>query len=263
MRKYKLMGIAAMGLAVSMAASASLIVDYTPDGTTVNSRAADSDTQTGDTWTFSESTALFLKAGAGNMEIYGGMTTTWGATQDAAPAFRQAAGGYLQVYVDTPNDTQGTSLKGMYAWRQSEFINGGDAAQVGFSSGDTLSANFSILNGASRDIRFTVKQGDTWYVSNQSKTDNTTGTYSLDPSTYTGWAVMDTSDYSWGEFSGTTFTDVQAVGLYMNYSKTDNNVQIRMDDFQVNGTVVPEPATIGMLGLGSLLTLLVRRVQRG
>jgi hypothetical protein len=34
-----------------------------------------------------------------------------------------------------------------------------------------------------------------------------------------------------------------------------------MDNLKLSGTAIPEPATIGMLGLGAIITLLIRRMK--
>jgi len=45
-------------------------------------------------------------------------------------------------------------------------------------------------------------------------------------------------------------------------ASTLGNIAFGMDNLVLNGTVIPEPATIGMLGLGALITLVVRRMNQ-
>jgi hypothetical protein len=64
------------------------------------------------------------------------------------------------------------------------------------------------------------------------------------------------------------FDDVLAVGLYFEASGSWSGVagepnslnsHWAMDDFQVN--VIPEPATLAMIGVGGVVALLVRRFR--
>ena len=41
----------------------------------------------------------------------------------------------------------------------------------------------------------------------------------------------------------------------------DGNDNLQVDAILINGTVVPEPATIGMLGVGALITILIRKMR--
>lgn len=224
------------------AAYAVVIVDYAGGGATLNSRAADTAELMGHTWNFSDTTALFNPPSppGRNDTIYGGLITAWGVPQTVLNnqlLVRQLGfDNSVQTYVNTGDNSGGTSFKGMYVWEKTDFLNGADSMKLGFSAGDTLAVNFTLLNATTRDIRFVVKQGGIWYISNQKKVDATVGIYSLEPAVFPSWAPVNTADYSIGTFSPTVFTNIQAVGFYMDYSKPDNNVQIKFDGVQVNAT---------------------------
>jgi hypothetical protein len=49
--------------------------------------------------------------------------------------------------------------------------------------------------------------------------------------------------------------------VYDNSTVTTKVLRARVDNITVNGSVIPEPVTIGMLGLGSLIVLTLRRMR--
>ncbi|MFA7370176.1 MAG: PEP-CTERM sorting domain-containing protein, partial [Kiritimatiellales bacterium] len=57
---------------------------------------------------------------------------------------------------------------------------------------------------------------------------------------------------NWGATNVTGTATYSALGL-----APEQSLDITADGF----TVIPEPATIGMLGLGALITLMIRRVR--
>jgi len=50
-------------------------------------------------------------------------------------------------------------------------------------------------------------------------------------------------------------------GLDTELHAADGNDNLQIDSILINGTVVPEPATIGMLGIGALITILIRKMR--
>ncbi|NOU35698.1 MAG: PEP-CTERM sorting domain-containing protein [Kiritimatiellaceae bacterium] len=70
-----------------------------------------------------------------------------------------------------------------------------------------------------------------------------------------GWRSTTVPSSNASGILGMTSTTVTTDGGLAGYG--DGN-----QDFIIQGTVVPEPATIGMLGLGALCTLLMRRLRR-
>lgn len=64
------------------------------------------------------------------------------------------------------------------------------------------------------------------------------------------------------EFSGAKFqglTGSTEFRFYLTDNTNDTNIIHRFDDIVLNGTVIPEPATLCLLGLGGLLSLKRRR----
>jgi hypothetical protein len=62
------------------------------------------------------------------------------------------------------------------------------------------------------------------------------------------------------DFADFTTTEDVTFTVYWSGTSTDTTLgRVYVDDFVLNGTVIPEPATIGLLGLGSLALLAFRR----
>jgi hypothetical protein len=49
--------------------------------------------------------------------------------------------------------------------------------------------------------------------------------------------------------------------VYDNSNVNTTKIAVRLDDISVYGSVIPEPATIGMLGLGMLIVITARRIR--
>lgn len=246
-----------------LSASATLVVDYNTPSGNVNSRAADSDTAGADTWNYSMSTAL-IPAGTGgqNGTIYGGMNTTWSDATAYAPFFRhQATAFQLQVNKGVGVDT---SAKGLLLWKKEAFLNNGDSQTVNIEAADSFSVNLLTFAGTSRSLRFAIILDGTNYVSNTQTTANGAQTFTV-ASSNTSWRTVSTDgNYTVGSTPTTLdLKDIDAVGLYWDMARTGNQTAVRFDDFQVDATVVPEPATISLVVIGGgVLSLVLRRVRR-
>jgi hypothetical protein len=240
--------------------NAAIVVDFTTNSGTTNSRAADSDTGTGDTWNFSSTTALIedttLQPGESNKRVYGGVITTWSASQSYAPnnRFLDGTTDFMQLQVNPTSPASGTSAKGVWLWNKADFLNGFNTGTLSIGAGDSLSLDLFQLSGGTTS-RFVVNQGGAYYVSNASTA--TTGTFSIaDLSTQT-WAALNTTDYTFGSFSSVTLNDVQGVGVFFNLAPSGTNQSLfGISDFQLN--VVPEPS-VSLLGVLGAFALLRRR----
>lgn len=72
--------------------------------------------------------------------------------------------------------------------------------------------------------------------------------------------VSDTRENVAIDFSDfTTTEDVQFRVYWSGSANKSSNGRVYVDDFVLNGTVIPEPATIGMVGLGAVALLALRR----
>ena len=228
-----------ISVAVFATAEATRIVDYAGFGSNANSRPADVDTTTGDTWHFSESAPLVQHTWLTNGTVYGGVNTTWSVPMAYAPNLWLGATFEVRVIPDNSSDT---ALKGIVFWKKDDFLNGAGTGQAGFSSGDSLSANITIVSGTSIDIRFVVKQGGQWYVSDTKKT--AAGLFELDPSAAM-WRTISTGDYAIGDEVSVELDDVEAVGLYTSASGPAQQSRVTFDRFSADATVIPGPGISG------------------
>lgn len=257
MKKIVMMTVLGMAAAVSRA---DLIVDYEPPGSGGTS-APDTQTTTGATWDFSDSTPMVTATSGQNGTVYGGVITTWSVAATYTPNFRHISTA-LQSQTN-PDNGSDTSEKGMWIWNKSDFLNGADSAQIGFTSGDEMRGGaYNLSLDDSNEIRFVIKEGGVYYVSSWAKTNDNVG-FAIDPSaSYTDWAVISTVDYTMGTFTPKTFTDVEAVGIYYDISTAEGQSLVNFGDFKVNATVVPETNTVGLFILSGGFTILVRRIRR-
>lgn len=243
--------------------NAAIVVDFTTGSSGfLDGRAADTNTDNGDTWNFSASTPLIndttLDPGESNKRIYGGITTTWATSQPYNPSFRFVNfNTTLQLQINPGNLAGGTSAKGVFLWNQADFLNGFNSGTVSVGAGSSLSLGITANSGGSTS-RFVVNQGGTYYVSNASNTTFGAHTFSVADITTQTWAVLNTTTYTFGSFSPVTLNDVQGVGIFFNLAPSGNNQSIvNINDFQFD--VVPEPSATLLGGLGALALLRRKR----
>ena len=244
----------------------SLVVDFDRAATgNDNARAADMETNTGDTWNFSDTTALLDNSdpGATNTTIYGGMKTTWSIEQDYSPLHRYNQAVYQLRIV--PGDASDTSATGMLIWKKEDFLTN-STERLAFDSGDSLSINLTSVTANPVDLRFVVKQAGSYYVSRTAKTASGAELFSIADASAEKWALLNTGDYTYGAFTSLVVDDIEAVGFYINLANTGSLISFLFDDFQVNASVVEESepppvdveigeAVIGLVPGGSSLTL--------
>ena len=143
------------------------------------------------------------------------------------------------------------------------FLNGGDDSK-NLVTLDSLSVTAYANNQTGLTNRFVIAIGTNFYVSEAlsafAGTFATRSTVSIgDVSTANWYAYDPTSDIrTAGSLATiTNFSNVSAVGFL--YDKLEvNNVAVAptfsISQFSANGTVVPEPMTVGMLGVDGMLT---------
>lgn len=153
--------------------------------------------------------------------------------------------------------------------KKADFLTGLNAlSNLSFSnSANSVSFNVTLATGMNT-ARVLVKNGSSWYVSASqgaaagavSLNGYTENWYAYDPSNnlFLNTAALGTS------VAGSTLTDIQSVGVLM--QGMFNGTAANAANFQINRisadlTVIPEPATIGMLGLGAISILICRRFR--
>jgi hypothetical protein len=251
--------IGAMVLMVAMSVRATLVVDFTvTNAVNISSRAANSDTVSGDTWNFSDTTKL-INAAATNGNIYGGLITTWSPDKTYAPIVRQNLTN-LQVLVSSSGTNSDNTCKGMFVWKKEDFISGGSSMQLGFNPGDALSVNM-VAAGDTRSVRLVVAQAGQYYVSAANWAPAATYLNFTTNATQTTWAPISTNDYSIGTFAALNVTNIQAVGVYFNMERAGNQAIFSVSDFQVNATAIPEPATLGLFVIAGGMVMFMRKLH--
>jgi len=260
--------IVGIGMALIMAVNVFSSVDIiTLDRTglsTVNAPTEDTKIGNARIWNFSTNAVLSTTTGTNGI-LRGGAIIDTGSAESAV-IFRLYGSTYggLQISTSVPSTT-GAGILGMIYWDRSDFLNVSGTDIVGFRAGDHLDVTFATLsNGALWDTRFAINENGNWYVSSAADSMTSGGTYSLDPTT-TSWhelTISDGTNYNIATTASTglTLDNVQGVGLYFDGTR-NGQVNLRIDGggFSVTASVIPEPATVGILGLGGLFAYLMRK----
>ncbi|MBX2851056.1 MAG: PEP-CTERM sorting domain-containing protein [Phycisphaeraceae bacterium] len=145
----------------------------------------------------------------------------------------------------------------------------GDANSFGNGGGDRQRPGFATSSGKST-LPGPGTPGSFWFGANAGATANTTIDTSKDASFdltigESGWDLATTSQggtaYSTtglATFDGASHADL----AYIEITSFGNGFGMVFDNIQVEGTLVPEPSSLALLGLGSLSMLRRRRMGR-
>ncbi|VGO12996.1 hypothetical protein PDESU_01550 [Pontiella desulfatans] len=222
------------GMSVATQA-ATVAVDFALDANAgvIPARAADSHTDFGDTWNFSDTVPLLdggslPVSGNTNAVVFGGMKAGWGTSTNYNPKFViDRANERLQLQINSGNPPH--SMEGMLLWNQAGFLNGMDSKQVVFDAESSMTVSFSAFNGTTR---FAVQDGGTWYVSES--TFPGTGTHTLNAPTSVRWAPVSTDgSYAIGSFDSRSLMDIRGVGIYLEMTSQNNQVNLKMEEFRM------------------------------
>ena len=179
----------------------------------------------------------------------------------------------LHWHVDTGGDSHTFHL--LLYWDKGDFLNGlSTTTNVDLSQGGfTLSTAQASANHTDELLRWVVRDGSQFFVSESTITLANNSDYSVMYSNLANWAAYNpvdpvgtptaadlwSLDFDEGSvFSPHTFTDVTAVGFYMEHEAATGPIHVHIEGF--GATFIPEPSSILLL-LGSL-GLVARRRRR-
>ncbi len=173
------------------------------------------------------------------------------------------------------------SMSASYFAKKADFLNGlNSATGISFSNAtDAASVSMSILrnkNNGTATIAFIVQEGTDWYATiatNRAQNSaDYAGTLTVNPYTANWYAFNPSANQflNTGALgtakAGSTFTNIMAFGISgqtMGYDGiVANSQKLDFSGFSGSFTAVPEPATIGMLGLGAVCVIFIRRRTR-
>ena len=148
-------------------------------------------------------------------------------------------------------------------WRQGDFLNGLNTGNVGFDATSTVSMNinsYANFNPGRVVIRLQGGSNDGYYISDETPF-NGTGAKSASPTGLT-WRAYDPAtdlDGVAGTITNIVFggqiANVTEVGFFVEDNVSSDADAFRLDSFEVSGVVIPEPASLALMGLGGLLML--------
>ena len=220
-------------------------------------------TQLSPTASYSGTSATFY---GGYFDSHDGTVTTAGSITATARITNSGTTDQLYYRFQTPSDATKTTVNvgGGISWLKSDFLSF-SAGTPSFDSTSSLSMNIATISGSAA-VRWAVKEGSQWYISNTSYTTN--GAKSLSGVSLTGetWLAFDPATVNMlqptGSYAAQTFSNITGVGYFGWANLTGSaatTTDIVLTSFAVDA--VPEPATWALL-VGSLTTVMILRRRR-
>ncbi|MDQ7830246.1 MAG: hypothetical protein RDU30_00805 [Desulfovibrionaceae bacterium] len=162
-----------------------------------------------------------------NLNMYGGIRLTTEGPGDPSVWCRLDAGnpGYFGLQSGASGESP-WNLETLLVWRKDQFQNDGSARRVAFgatASTATLRVSLASLDPDVSELRFVIRDGDVWYVSEAAYSRTTATVFELKAFNNSGepgkrWAAFSPTAHDFSPpanltFTARDFTDVQAVGL--------------------------------------------------
>ena len=217
------------------------------------------------TWEYSATTPVLATGGAyTGPDLYGSMQTenaTDGPT-DFTSAGVTSSGQIVWTLDSTAN---GDIIRGLAFIKKSDFSSlSSDTIKFDATSSATIGCKWLGGAGGNRGVRLAVLDGSSWYLSrtvfggfkgNLVISDLSAEMFgSYDP---TG-APLDDIPTSF-TMAGSSFSDIQAVGAFMGLgTPTATKASGRITGMEVSAAI-PEPATLGLVGMTGMLLIVFRR----
>jgi hypothetical protein len=182
------------------------------------------------------------------------MTGGTNAVPPLAPVVMRVASTDSLTFYGQNTNTAGeanlaAALDIMYVFKKADFLNGRNTGSVVFDASSSFSVTSGSYNASTKLLRAVVQNGNSWYISQAS---NTVASASTNPkiiltnASEALWAVWDPlssidvstlPDFS-TTVAGSTFTDIQAVGIYSHvtkYAVSGTVFQIGFSSIQIGG----------------------------
>lgn len=180
----------------------------------------------------------------------------------------------LHYHIDTGGDAHTFHL--LVLFDKADFSNGADTALgIGLNEGE-FSLSTAQASGHHTDeiLRWVVRDGSQLYVSEATTLLTNNSDFNVPYSSLTSWSAYNPNDVNpagtgmeadlWsvdfneaGPFSSHTFTDVTAVGFYIEHEAATGPIHVHIEGF--GATLVPEPSVPMLIGLAGLLGVMRRR----
>lgn len=269
MKPLRLLLIPVSTLAIAASASAATLVQWGPDDNIVTSFYSNSSINS-----ISASTATSINPGANVQGYYQGSLSPAGRSAIFYGTVYNSTDGdsRLQIPNETPDklkfdgsngtDTSaGRTFAGLVFWQKSDgFLTSGT---ITWDDIDTITWASAVNASLSRgETRFVVRNGASdFFISNDLGVFTSASAGTADKADATSWFdYSPTTDItSIGSAATPTLDDITAIG-YM-FKKVGDFTNIQLNTSEFTATVVPEPSSALLLGLGGVAILFLRRLR--
>jgi hypothetical protein len=173
---------------------------------------------------------------------------------------------------ETADTLAGNGWSGSWSFSASTYGNPDNYAYYGSDASATIE----------KDTAYVIQAGDQFNLTFDYKDLDSDATFSSEVLTATlyfndgssdvvlGSETFAREDYVKGWTSDLTLDTITSTGasvgenlrVRFTYENGAANARVGIDNVAITATVIPEPATIGMLGLGTIITFLIRRQTR-